>query len=125
MITVLIVEDERHRREDIKEILELEGGYECIEAENGQIGLELARQHRPDLIICDVMMPVMDGYQMVKELKRDPKLTTIPVIMITARDMSSPTSPGIPPEFDSYLTKPFSAGELLDKIKAYSHRRES
>lgn len=124
MITILIVEDDRHIREGIKDILELEG-YTSLEAENGQIGLELARQHQPDLILCDTMMPVMDGYQMVTELKRDPTLATIPVILLTARQSPDRMRRAIEMGISDYVMKPFTPMELLIEIQAKLRRRDS
>jgi DNA-binding response OmpR family regulator len=124
MTTILIVEDDRNIRESIKDIVELEG-YASLDAENGQVGLELARQHKPDLIVCDTMMPVMDGYQMVSELRLDPELATIPVILLTARQSPERTRRAIEMGISDYVMKPFTVTELLDEIQAKLRRRES
>jgi CheY-like chemotaxis protein len=84
MKKILVVEDAHSLRKDILEMLGFEG-FEAIGAENGLVGVQKAREHLPDLIICDIMMPELDGYGVLEELRKDPVTATIPFIFLTAR----------------------------------------
>jgi two-component system, sensor histidine kinase and response regulator len=117
MKKILVIEDEQSIRLNILKILKFEN-FESIEAENGEIGVKLAQEQKPDLILCDIMMPVLDGYGVRKALCQDPTTETIPFIFLTAKadraDMRLAMSLGA----DDYLTKPFSREELLEAILA-------
>ena len=108
--TILIVEDNMELREYLK--FELKNQYKVLEASNGKKGLEIAKKNKPDVIVADVMMPEMDGFQMTKLLKSDRATLNIPVIMLTAKVAESDRIHGISSGADIYLKKPFSV-ELL------------
>ncbi len=114
---LLLVEDNKEIRENTAEILEL-AGYKVRSAENGKIGVELALQEKPDLIICDIMMPVLDGYGVLHLLNKNPELTGIPFIFLTAKAERSDLRRGMEMGADDYITKPFSDIELLNAIES-------
>lgn len=113
---ILIVDDERDLIETLTFRLEA-SGYEVVSAYNGREGLDKAREHAPDLILLDIMMPEMDGYKVCKELRQDIKCKDIPVVMVTAKGQDTDRDMGIEAGANGYLTKPFEANQLLDKIK--------
>ncbi len=112
---ILLVEDEPDFRAGVKMRLESRG-YEVIEAEDGKTGLDKARSIAPDLIILDVMLPKMDGYQVARFLKFDAKYKSIPILMLTARTQKSDKDTGLSVGVDAYLTKPFKSEELMEAI---------
>ncbi len=112
--TVLIVDDNADIRTYLKSILQ--GKYSVLEAEEGKSGLDLAREHVPDLIVSDVMMPVMNGLQFCQEVKKDLISSHIPVILLTARALEKHQIEGYESGADAYITKPFSPELLLARI---------
>ncbi len=116
MTKILVIEDEQHMRLNILEMLEYEG-FETIGAENGHIGVQLAKEHLPDLILCDVVMPELNGYGVLAELHRDPLTATIPFIFLTAQATMDNLREGMNLGADDYLTKPFTIDELLATIQ--------
>ena len=112
---ILIVEDNSDLRTYIRE--ELFDDYQIIEAADGEAGFEQAAQHIPDLVISDVMMPKMDGYQLCEKLKTDERTSHIPMVMLTARSDSRSKMEGLTLGADDYLTKPFEPEELRVRIK--------
>ncbi len=119
---ILIVEDNPDIRQFIKEQLEL--NYNVIEAEDGEIGFELAQKFIPDLIITDVMMPKMNGFSMVKHLKENEKSSHIPIIMLTGKASYEDKIEGLQTGVDTFLTKPFSPKELSIYISNLIEQRE-
>lgn len=117
MKKILVIEDEPSVRANILEILELED-YNGIGAENGLIGVLWALEHIPDLIICDVMMPELDGYGVLSTLRGEPQTATIPFIFLTAKADKTDFRQGMELGADDYLTKPFTNNELLSSIAA-------
>lgn len=115
MRTILLIEDNPEMRENTSEILEL-AGYKVIAAENGKKGVDLALKHLPDMVICDVMMPVLDGYGVLHILAKNPKTASIPFIYLTAKAEKEDFRKGMNLGADDYITKPFSDSELLDAI---------
>lgn len=113
---VLIIEDEFDVREDISELLLLEG-YTVYSASNGFEGIALAKEHIPDLIICDIMMPGKDGFEVLHELQESPETKTIPFIFLTARATLNDLRQGMDLGADDYLTKPFTLEDLLVAVK--------
>ncbi len=111
-------------RRNIALLLELEG-YEVFTADNGRTGLEQARQQRPDLILCDVMMPEMDGYTVVQELRSDAALATTPFIFLTARSDRGDVRVGMNFGADDYLTKPVVRDDLLAAVQVRLGRAET
>ncbi len=116
MKIILLIEDNNAIRENTAEILELTG-YEVITAENGKIGVEKALETRPDLVICDIMMPVLDGYGVLHIFNKNPQLSGIPFIFLTAKTERSDFRKGMELGADDYLTKPFDESELLSAIE--------
>lgn len=117
---ILIVDDEELIRSVIKDYI-LEEHYTCDEADNGETAIELVEENNYDLIIMDIMMPHMDGYQAIKEIKR---LKNIPVIMLSARTEEIDKLAGFDIGIDDYVTKPFSPKELIARIKAVTKRNK-
>lgn len=113
---ILLIEDNLEVRENTAELLEL-SGYEVFTAENGREGVKLALQSLPDLIICDIMMPVMDGYGALKILSKNAKTASIPFIFLTAKAEKSDFRKGMNLGADDYITKPFDDTELIDAIE--------
>lgn len=111
-------------RRNIALLLELEG-YEVFTADNGRTGLEQARLQRPDLILCDVMMPEMDGYTVVQELRSDAALATTPFIFLTARSDRGDVRVGMNFGADDYLTKPVVRDDLLAAVEVRLARAET
>lgn len=93
-----------------------EGGYEVVKATDGQQALELARQEQPNLILLDVILPKLNGYQVCRKLKSSSETAHIPVVMVTSKTKDSDRHWGIEQGADSYITKPFEADDLLDVI---------
>ncbi len=114
---ILLIEDNNDIRENTAEILTL-SGYEVITAENGKIGVTLAQSEIPDVIICDIMMPVLDGFGVLHLLGKDEKTASIPFIFLTARSERSDLRRGMEMGADDYLTKPFSEIELMNAIES-------
>lgn len=122
MEKILVIEDESAVRDNIAEILEL-AQYEVITAVDGVKGLELIRQQTPDLIICDVMMPQMDGFEVLETLQSDPDLAAIPLILLTAMADLQNLREGMDLGADDYLTKPFDLNELLISVSSRLRKR--
>jgi len=119
---ILVIEDQAKIREDVLELLEMEG-FEVCGAHNGQIGAQLAREHQPDLIICDIMMPGMDGYTVLMSLQHTPDTATIPFIFLTGRADRESQRQGMELGADDYVTKPFTRAELLAAITTRLHKQ--
>lgn len=113
---ILLIEDDEVIRENTEEILEL-ANYNVITAENGKIGVQKAKKERPDLIICDIMMPELDGYGVLYLLGKDPETSTIPFVFLTAKTDKSDRRKGMALGADDYLTKPFEEMDLLNAIE--------
>ncbi|MDD1414476.1 response regulator [Dolichospermum sp. ST_con] len=115
MKTILIIEDEVQIRNNLREILHL-SDFDTLVAENGLQGLELAKDKHPDLIICDLMMPDLDGYGVLTQLRQHSDTATIPVIFLTAKSEWLDLRKGMELGADDYLTKPFNSTQLLQAI---------
>lgn len=116
MKTILLIEDNKEMRENIAEILEL-ANYKIHSAKNGKIGVELAKKQKPDLIVCDIMMPELDGYGVLNILSKNPDTANIPFIFLTAKAEKSDFRKGMNLGADDYITKPFQDEELLNAIE--------
>ena len=117
-----MIEDAQSLRRDIVEMLSFEG-YDVVGAEDGLVGVDRAREVMPDLIICDIMMPGRDGYGVLEELRRDPTTASIPFIFLTARTDRVDIRQGMELGADDYLTKPFTASELLATVSTRIEKR--
>lgn len=120
---VLIIEDNDDIRENVIEILEL-AGYTVASASNGKAGVELALQDIPDIILCDIMMPEMDGYGVLYMLSKRPETITVPFIFLTAKAEHFDRRKGMEMGADDYLTKPFDDMELLNAIESRLKKKE-
>ncbi|GAB3931154.1 response regulator [Larkinella terrae] len=116
MKTILLIEDNDDIRENTAEILEL-ASYQVLTAENGKIGVEKALKTKPDLVICDIMMPVLDGYGVLHIFNKNPELSGIPFIFLTAKTERADFRRGMEMGADDYLTKPFDEIELLNAVE--------
>jgi CheY-like chemotaxis protein/CRP-like cAMP-binding protein len=117
MTKILLVEDNKEIRENTGEILEL-ANYTIITAANGKVGYEIALKENPDLIICDIMMPVLDGYGLLHLINKNESLKTIPFIFLTAKTERVDFRKGMEMGADDYITKPFTDIELLNAIES-------
>ncbi len=121
---ILVIEDNLDMLENIASILEL-GHYDVLTAENGKIGVEVALREKPDLILCDIMMPELDGYGVLHILGRNPATSTTPFVFLTAKTDLTHIREGMMLGADDYLTKPFDDSELLSvlemRIKKHEH----
>ncbi len=116
MKKILLIEDNPDMRENTAEILEL-ADYEVITAENGKEGVKLAKENNPDLIICDIMMPELDGYGVLNVLSKLPATNAIPFVFLSAKAERSDFRKGMDMGADDYLTKPFDDTELLNAVE--------
>jgi len=123
MKKILVIEDEPEMRRNITTILRLEG-FAPVAAENGRVGVEVATKEKPDLILCDVMMPELDGYGVIKTLHNEPATMNIPFIFLTAKGERTDVRSGMNLGADDYLTKPVDKGDLLRAIKMRLARAE-
>jgi CRP-like cAMP-binding protein/CheY-like chemotaxis protein len=117
MKTILVIEDNQDVRENTAEILEM-ASYKVLQAENGKIGVDLAQNTKPDLIICDIMMPVLDGYGVIHLLNKNPETASIPFIFLTAKSERSDVRKGMEMGADDYISKPFDDIELLNAVES-------
>jgi DNA-binding NarL/FixJ family response regulator len=124
MKTVLLIEDHAEMRRNISTILGMEN-YTVLAAADGRAGVELARTRKPDIILCDVMMPEMDGYAVIQTLRGDPTTAAIPFIFLTAKGEKRDVRSGMNLGADDYLTKPVTATDLLSAIEARMTRAKS
>lgn len=123
MERILIVEDDL----DIAELVEINlvrKGYDVVKAHDGMEGLDVALKTAPDLIILDVMMPKKDGFSLYKDLRRDPRTSSVPVLFLTARAQLDDKISGLELGADDYVTKPFSSKELVLRIQAILKRNQ-
>jgi DNA-binding NarL/FixJ family response regulator len=123
MRRILVIEDEPEMRRNIATLLRYHD-YQTIEAENGRKGLDLAQREKPDLILCDVMMPELDGYGVLQALQKDAGLALIPFIFLTAKGDKDDLRSGMNLGADDYLTKPVANKDLVNAIEARLRRAE-
>lgn len=123
MKRILVIEDEPEMRRNLLTILKLEK-FHPVGAENGRVGLKLARSEKPDLILCDVMMPELDGHGVLSALRKDPATVTTPFIFLTAKGEKVDQRSGMDLGADDYLTKPVAKNDLLNAITARLRRAE-
>jgi two-component system cell cycle response regulator DivK len=115
---ILVVEDQEDNRQILRDLL-ASGGFDMIEAENGVDAITAAEASRPDLILMDIQLPVLDGYEATRRIKANPDLNSIPIIVVTSYALSGDEDKARRAGCDDYVAKPFSPRELLAKIKAY------
>jgi two-component system, cell cycle response regulator DivK len=115
---ILVVEDQEDNRQILRDLL-TSGGFDMIEAENGADAITAAEANRPDLILMDIQLPILDGYEATRRIKANPELKSIPIIVVTSYALSGDEDKARLAGCDDYVAKPFSPRELLAKIKAY------
>ena len=123
MKKILVIEDEPEMRRNITTLLRYYD-YEPVAAENGRVAVEMARREKPDLILCDVMMPELDGYGVLQELQSDASLAQIPFIFLTAKGEKDDLRSGMNLGADDYLTKPVVNADLVRAIESRLRRSE-
>jgi two-component system cell cycle response regulator DivK len=115
---ILIVEDQEDNRAILRDLLS-RAGYALIEAADGEEGVKLAQREQPDLILMDIQLPVIDGYEATRRIKGVPELKSIPIIAVTSYALSGDEARARAAGCDGYVTKPFSPRELLAKVRTY------
>jgi two-component system cell cycle response regulator DivK len=115
---ILVVEDHEDNRRILRDLL-TSAGYAVLEAETGEDGVRLAEAERPDLILMDIQLPGIDGYEATRRIKAAPALRTIPLIAVTSYALSGDDAHAREAGADDYVTKPFSPRALLAKVRAY------
>jgi phosphate regulon transcriptional regulator PhoB len=119
--TVLIVDDEKDLVDLVRYHLEKDG-HKCLEARDGEAALQLARERNPDLIVLDLMLPGVDGLEVCRKLRKDPKTSSVAIIMLTAKAEEVDRIVGLEMGADDYMVKPFSPRELVARVKAVLRR---
>lgn len=115
---ILVVEDQEDNRQILRDLLG-SAGYDIVEAEDGEAALGAARAHRPDLIIMDIQLPRVDGYEATRRIKADPELKSVPIIVVTSYALSGDEGKARAAGCDAYVTKPYSPRNLLAKVREY------
>jgi len=115
---ILVVEDQEDNRQILRDLL-ANAGYDMIEAEDGQQAIVAATEHRPDLILMDIQLPMLDGYEATRRIKADPALSRIPIIVVTSYALSDDEEKARAAGCDAYVAKPYSPRALLAKIREY------
>jgi two-component system cell cycle response regulator DivK len=115
---ILVVEDQEDNRQILRDLL-TSADFEVIEAADGETGLAAAAAHRPDLILMDIQLPGLDGYEATRRLKADPVLHAIPVIVVTSYALAGDDGKARAAGCDDYISKPYSPRQLLGKVRAY------
>jgi len=115
---ILVVEDQEDNRRILRDLL-TSAGFALLEATTGEEGVRLAKERRPDLILMDIQMPVLDGYEATRQIKSDAALRGIPIIVVTSYALSGDDAKASAAGADAYVSKPFSPRELLAKIRQF------
>jgi two-component system cell cycle response regulator DivK len=115
---ILVVEDQDDNRRIIRDLL-ASTGYEMIEALDGEAGVRLAESEHPDLILMDIQLPVLDGHEATRQIKQNPKLRPIPIIVVTSYALSGDDAKAMAAGADAYVAKPFSPRQLLATIRKF------
>ena len=113
---ILVVEDTEDNRQILRDLLGM-AGYDMVEAHDGAEGVQKADEHRPDLILMDIQMPVMDGYEATRRIKANPDLKTIPIIAVTSYALSGDEEKTRAAGCDAYIAKPYSPRQMLAKVR--------
>ena len=115
---ILVVEDQEDNRQILRDLLG-NAGYELIEAENGEEALAAVARQRPDLILMDIQLPVMDGYEATRQIRTNPGMKSVPIIAVTSYALAGDESKALAAGCDGYVSKPYSPRELLAKVRAH------
>jgi two-component system, cell cycle response regulator DivK len=116
MKKILVVEDTEDNRQILRDLLGM-AGYDMIEANDGAEGVSQAAQHKPDLILMDIQMPVMDGYEATRQIKANPELKAIPIVAVTSYALSGDEEKARAAGCDGYIAKPYSPRQMLAKVR--------
>ena len=115
---ILVIEDQNDNRQILRDLL-TSAGFEVIEAEDGQAGLAAAATHRPDLILMDIQLPVLDAYEATRRIKADAVLRAIPIIAVTSYGLAGDAEKARSAGCDAYISKPYSPRQLLAKVREF------
>ena len=115
---ILVVEDQEDNRQILRDLL-ANAGYDMIEAEDGEQGVAAANNERPDLILMDIQLPVLDGYEATRRIRTNPDLKSVPIIAVTSYALAGDEDKALAAGCDGYVSKPYSPRELLAKVRAY------
>ena len=115
---ILVVEDQEDNRQILRDLLD-SAGFEMIEAQDGEQALVKVSEERPDLILMDIQLPLLDGYEATRRIKANPDLKAIPIIVVTSYALSGDEGKARAAGCDAYVTKPYSPRQLLAKIREY------
>ena len=115
---ILVVEDQEDNQRILRDLL-TSAGYEIVQAENGEEALTAVARERPDLILMDIQLPLLDGYEVTRRIKANPALRAIPIIVVTSYALSGDETKAKAAGCDAYVTKPYSTRALLAKIREY------
>jgi two-component system cell cycle response regulator DivK len=115
---ILVAEDHEDNRQILRDLL-ASGGFDMIEASDGERAVSSAEENRPDLILMDIQLPVIDGYEATRRIKANPALKAIPIIMVTSYALSGDDAKARQAGCDDYVAKPYSPRQLLAKIRRY------
>ena len=113
---ILVVEDTEDNRQILRDLLGM-AGYDMVEAHDGAEGVAMAAEHRPDLILMDIQMPVMDGYEATRQIKANPALKAIPIVAVTSYALSGDEQKTRDAGCDAYIAKPYSPRQMLAKVR--------
>jgi two-component system cell cycle response regulator DivK len=113
---ILVVEDTEDNRQILRDLLGM-AGYDMVEAHDGAQGVAMAAEHRPDLILMDIQMPVLDGYEATRRIKADPALAAIPIVAVTSYALSGDEQKARDAGCNDYIAKPYSPRQMLAKVR--------
>jgi len=115
---ILVVEDQEDNRQILRDLLG-NAGYELTEAENGEEAIAAVGKRRPDLILMDIQLPIMDGYEATRRIRTNPDLSSVPIIAVTSYALAGDEDKALAAGCDGYVTKPYSPRDLLAKVRTY------
>ena len=115
---ILVVEDQEDNRQILRDLLG-NAGFDLVEAENGEQALAALAKRRPDLILMDIQLPIMDGYEATRRIRADPEMKSIPIIAVTSYALTGDEAKALAAGCNAYVTKPFSPRALLAKVREY------
>jgi len=115
---ILVVEDQEDNRQILRDLL-ASAGYELTEAENGEEALAALAKQQPDLILMDIQLPIMDGYEATRRIRTNPDLKSVPIIAVTSHALAGDEEKALTAGCNGYVSKPYSPRDLLAKVRAY------
>jgi two-component system, cell cycle response regulator DivK len=115
---ILVVEDQEDNRQILRDLLG-NAGFDLVEAENGEQALAALAKRRPDLILLDIQLPIMDGYEATRRIRADPEMKSIPIIAVTSYALTGDEAKALAAGCNAYVTKPYSPRALLAKVREY------